>query len=201
MDTISNRAGPGSSCLVRRSYNLSEEASLRGMAERTNALVLKTSGDNTPVGSNPTAPARRKPEDVTSSVDQRKQDHRCAHQRGLGEVEESHRAAAIAAGEVPRYRRANKTEAPKDPGSNRRPTDPTWTLRDLWDPPNVGFGRPSRRLGSRKRTLRGLSGSNATERCSTRVRSSCPYGFGPVNKANGTRHANYRCNECRKHRG
>jgi hypothetical protein len=138
------------------------------MAERTNALVLKTSGDNTPVGSNPTAPARRKPEDVTSSEDQRKQDHRCAHQHGPGEVvEESHRAAAIAAGEVPRYRRAKKTKAPKDPGSNRRPTDPC----DLWDPANVGFGRPSRNLGSRRKALRGLYGSNATERCSTRIRS------------------------------
>jgi hypothetical protein len=29
------------------------------MAERTNALVLKTSGGDTPVGSNPTPPARR----------------------------------------------------------------------------------------------------------------------------------------------
>jgi hypothetical protein len=29
------------------------------MAERTNALVLKTSGGNTPVGSNPTPPALR----------------------------------------------------------------------------------------------------------------------------------------------
>ena len=74
VDSISNRTGPDGSCLVRRSYNLSEEGLLRGMAERTNALVLKTSGDNTPVGSNPTAPARRKPEDVTSSVDQRKQE-------------------------------------------------------------------------------------------------------------------------------
>ncbi len=31
-----------------------------GMAERTNALVLKTSGGQTPVGSNPTLPAPRK---------------------------------------------------------------------------------------------------------------------------------------------
>ena len=29
-----------------------------GMAERPNALVLKTRGAKTPVGSNPTAPAR-----------------------------------------------------------------------------------------------------------------------------------------------
>jgi hypothetical protein len=106
------------------------------MAERTNALVLKTSGDNTPVGSNPTAPARRKPGDVTWSVDQGKQDRRCARQHGLGEVEDSAHAAAIAAGEAPRYRRAKMTEAPKDPGSNIEPTNvepaifgirPTWT--------------------------------------------------------------------------
>jgi hypothetical protein len=30
-----------------------------GMAERTNALVLKTRGGKTPEGSNPSAPARR----------------------------------------------------------------------------------------------------------------------------------------------
>jgi hypothetical protein len=85
---------------------------------------------------------------VTSSEDQRKQDHRCAHQHGPGEVvEESHRAAAIEAGEVPRYRRAKKTEAPKDPGSNRRPTDPC----DLWDPANVGFGRPPAQLGQQEK--------------------------------------------------
>ncbi len=44
-------------CLARRSYNPREEDLLGGMAERTNALVLKTRGGKTPVGSNPTTPA------------------------------------------------------------------------------------------------------------------------------------------------
>ena len=44
-------------CLAQRSYNPREEDLLGGMAERTNALVLKTRGGETPVGSNPTSPA------------------------------------------------------------------------------------------------------------------------------------------------
>jgi hypothetical protein len=44
-------------CLAQRSYNPREEDLLGGMAERTNALVLKTRGGETPVGSNPTTPA------------------------------------------------------------------------------------------------------------------------------------------------
>ena len=147
-DRTSNRAGPDGGCLVRRSYNSCEDDLLRGMAERTNALVLKTSGDNTPVGSNPTAPARRKPEDVTPSVDQCKQ------------VTNAPTGTAL----------ARSTKAPKDPGSNREPTDvdpatsdsqPTWTYRQHEKGPRM------------------LTGSNATERCSMRIRPRASSGSAP----------------------
>ncbi len=178
--------------MVRRSYNSRQDDSLRGMAERTNALVLKTSGDNTPVGSNPTAPARRKPRDVPSSVDQRKQDHRCAHRHGLGEVEESAHAAATAAGEAPLYRRAKKTEAPKDPESNREPTNV--------EPAIFGI-RPTRTSGQQEK---GTSKADRIEREETVLDphpAPCPYRFGPVNKANRTRPVKCRFNECRSHKG
>jgi hypothetical protein len=57
-------------CFGPRSYNHRRAArSLGGMAERTNALVLKTSGGNTPVGSNPTAPAQKTAPGEDGSLD------------------------------------------------------------------------------------------------------------------------------------
>ena len=57
--------GPSSAIKRPGSYNLA----YGGMAERTNALVLKTSGGKTPVGSNPTSPAhRRHPRDRPPSL-------------------------------------------------------------------------------------------------------------------------------------
>src|SRR5215212_5159365 len=50
-------ARPDDGCSVPRSYNLRHKSVGGGMAERTNALVLKTRGGRTPEGSNPSAPA------------------------------------------------------------------------------------------------------------------------------------------------
>jgi hypothetical protein len=47
----------------RTSYNPTRKTtSPGGVAERTNALVLKTRGGKTPVGSNPTAPVLSSPQ-------------------------------------------------------------------------------------------------------------------------------------------